>query len=80
MAPLRPTYLQMPNISPCRCLNPLRFLVFNSETAEELVSQANPHVALRKTVTQLPSRKTQSQLREFGISAKYLMEMFPSPT
>jgi hypothetical protein len=35
------------NISPRRCLNPLRFLVFDSETAHELKKS---HVPLMKTV------------------------------
>jgi hypothetical protein len=35
------------NISPRRCLNPLRFLVFDSETAEE---PEKSHVPLMKTV------------------------------
>jgi len=47
VAPLRPTCLQMRNISPRRCPNPLLFLVFDSETADEPVSHAKPHVALR---------------------------------
>ena len=67
-------------ISPRHCLNPLQFLIFDSETADEPVSHAKPHVALRKTVTQLPGSTAQSQLREVGISAKYLVETFPSPT
>jgi hypothetical protein len=34
------------NISPLRCLNPLRFLVFDSETADEA---KEAHVPLMKT-------------------------------
>jgi hypothetical protein len=80
MAPLRPTCLQKCDISPRHCPNPLRFLVFDSETADEPVSHVKPHVALRKIVAQLLDRTAQSQLRVVGISAKYLVEMFPSPT
>jgi len=47
VAPLRPTCLQMRNISPRRCPNPLRFLVFDSETADEPFSHAKPHIAMR---------------------------------
>ena len=79
VATLCPTYLQMRNIPPRRCLNPLQFLVVDSETADKLISHVKPHVALRKTVVQLLGRTAQSQLREVGISAKYLAEMFPSP-
>jgi hypothetical protein len=50
--PLHPPCLQTCNISPHNCLNPLRFLVFDSETADDTVSHAKPHVALRKTVVQ----------------------------
>ena len=80
MAPLRPMCFQIRNISPRHCPNPLRFLVFDSETAGEPVSHAKPHIAFRKTVTQLLARTAQSELRRVGISAKYLVEMFPSPT
>jgi hypothetical protein len=80
VAPLRPTCLQIRNVSPRRCLNPLRFLVFDSEIADEPVSRAKPHIALRKTVMQLTARTAQSQLRGVGISATYLVEMFTSPT
>jgi hypothetical protein len=80
VAPLRPTCLQIHSISPRRCPNPLRFLVFDSETAGEPVSHAKPHVTLRKTVAHLLGRIAHSRLREVGISAKYLVESFPSPT
>ena len=50
---LRLQCLQMHNIYPRRCPNPLRFLVFDSEEADEPVSSAKPLVALRKTVAQL---------------------------
>jgi len=80
VASLHPTCLQMRNISPCCCPNPLQFLVFDSETADEPISNMKPHVALRITVAQLLGRAAQSQLREVGISAKYLVEMFPSLT
>jgi len=69
VVPLHPMCLQMRNISPCHCLNPLRFPVFDSETADELVSQAKTHVALRKTLMQLLGRTAQYELREVGISA-----------
>jgi hypothetical protein len=80
VAPLRPTCLQLRNISPRRCPNPLRFLVFDSETADKPVSHPKPHAALRKTIAQLLGRTAQSQLREVGIYAKYLVEMFSSLT
>jgi len=41
VAYLRPSCQQMRNISPCRCPNPFQFLVFDSETADEPVSDAN---------------------------------------
>ena len=72
--------LVMRNFYPRRCPNPLQFLVFDSETADEPISNMKPHVALRITVAQLLGRAAQSQLREVGISAKYLVEMFPSLT
>jgi len=80
VAPLHPPCLQMHNISARCCSNPLRFLVFDSETADDPVSHAKPHAALRKTVAQLLGRTAQSQQTEDGISANYLVEMFPSPT
>jgi hypothetical protein len=80
VASLHPTYLQMRNIFPCCCPNPLQFLVFDSETADEPISNMKPHVALRITVAQLLGRAAQSQLGEVGISAKYLVEMFYSLT
>jgi len=80
VALLRPTSLQMRNIFPHRCPNPLQFLLFDSETADKPVSHVKPHVALKKTVAQLLGRTAQSQLREVKISAKYLVEIFPSPT
>jgi len=39
---------QKHNISPHRCLNPLRFLVFDSETADKPVSDEKSHFPLRK--------------------------------
>jgi len=72
VTPLHPTYLQISNISPRHCPNPLWFLIFDSETADKPVSHAKPHVALRKVVAQLLGRTAQSQPREVGISAKYL--------
>jgi hypothetical protein len=80
VASLHPMCLQVHNISPCCCLNTLQFLVFDSETADEPISNTKPHVALIITVAQLLGRAAQSQLREVGISAKYLVEMFPSLT
>jgi hypothetical protein len=43
----RPPCPQKRNISPRRCLNPLRFLVFDSETADE---PNKSHAPLTKTV------------------------------
>jgi hypothetical protein len=42
---------QMRNISPRPCPNALRFLVFDSETADEPVSHAKSHLPLRETNT-----------------------------
>ena len=80
VAHLRRPCLQMRNISTCPCPNPLRYLVFDSETADEPVSHAKPHVALRRTVEQLLDATAKSQLTEVGTTAKYLAEMFPCPT
>jgi hypothetical protein len=82
VAPVRLPNLVMRNFYPRRCPNPLRFLVFDAETADgpQHVSHTKTRVALRKNVAQLLSRTAQSQLTEIGISAKYLVEMFPSPT
>jgi hypothetical protein len=51
MAPPRLPCQQMHNISPCCCLNPLQFIIFNSETATE-------------PAVQLPRRTAKSQPRE----------------
>jgi len=51
--PLRLSCLQMRNIYPRRCPNPLRFLVFDSETTDEHISHTKTHDVLRKTVAQL---------------------------
>ena len=82
MAPLRLPTLVMCNFYPRRCPNPLRFLIFDSEKADkpEHVSHTKTHFALGKNLVQLLHRTAQSQLKEIGISAKYLVEMFPSPT
>jgi len=50
---LRLSCLEMRNIYPRRCPNPLRFLVFDSQTADEHISHKKTHDALRKTVAQL---------------------------
>jgi len=47
----RPPCLQKRNISPRRCLNPLRFLAFDSETADEPVSHQKSHFPLTKFST-----------------------------
>jgi hypothetical protein len=80
IAVLHPLCLQMRNISPHHCLNPLHFLIFDSETANDPVLHAKPHIALRNTVAQLLGVTAKSQLWEVGTSAKYLMEMFLSST
>jgi hypothetical protein len=56
----------MRNISPCRCLNPLQFLVFDSETADEPISHAKPQAALPKTLAQLLGGAAKPQLSEVG--------------
>ena len=48
VAPVRLLCCQRRNFSPRRCLNPLRFLVFDSETGES-VSHAKFHFPLRNT-------------------------------
>jgi hypothetical protein len=58
----RPPCPQMNNMSPRRCLNPLRILVLDSETAEEPVLHEKSHVPLTKTVTRLLSGTANSQL------------------
>ena len=80
VALLRPPCLQMRNISAGPCPKSLRFLAFDSESADEPVLHKKPHTTLRKTVAQLLGRTAKSQLREMGTTAKYLVEMFPSPT
>ena len=82
MAALHLLTLVMCNFYHRRCLNPLQLLIFDSETADEPehVSHTKTHVALRKNLAQLLRRTAQSQLREIGISADYLVEMFPAPT
>jgi hypothetical protein len=52
VAALCPSCYQMRNIPAHRCPNPLQFLVFDSETADELVSQAKPHLPFRKYAPQ----------------------------
>ena len=47
----RPLCYQKRNISPRHCLNPLRFLVFDSETADEPVSHKKSHFPLKKCST-----------------------------
>ena len=78
MAHLRPPCLQVRNISTRRCLNPLRFLVFDSETGDEPVSHAKPHVPLRKTVAQLLGRTAKSQERSWNY-CKVLSGNLPFP-
>jgi len=82
VAALRLPTLVMCNFYLPHCLNPLRLLVFDSETADEPehVSHTKTHIALRKNLAQLLRRTAQSQLREIGIPADYLVEMFTAPT
>ena len=61
MARRRPC-LQKRDISPHRCLNPLRFFVFDSETEDEPVLPKKPHVPFMKTVGLLLRGTTNSQL------------------
>jgi len=53
VTPFGPTCLQMHNFSPCFCPNPLWFLIFGSDIADEPVAHMEPHSALRKTVALL---------------------------
>ena len=50
---------QKRNISQCRCPNPLRFLIFDSGTADE---PKKFHVPLTKTVLRLLGSQKNSQL------------------
>jgi hypothetical protein len=54
----RPTCPQKRHISPRRCLTPLRFLVFDSETADE---SKQSHAPLTKTVVRLLGGTANSQ-------------------
>ena len=54
----RPPCPQKRNISPRRFLNPLQFLVFDSETADE---SKKSHVLLTKTVVRLLGGTANSQ-------------------
>jgi hypothetical protein len=54
----RPPCPQKRNISPRRCLNPLQFLVYDSETAYE---PEKSHVPLTKTVVRLLGGTANSQ-------------------
>ena len=58
----RPPCPQKRNISPGHCLNPLRFLVFDSETADEPVLHEKSHYPLKKTVVLLLGCTANSQL------------------
>ena len=58
----RPPCPQRRNISPRRCLNPLRFLVFDSETTDEAVSHEKSHVPLIITWVLLLGGTANSQL------------------
>jgi hypothetical protein len=74
-----PPCAQMDTISPCRCPNPLRFLVFRPETADESVLHEKSHVPLMKTVMRLLSGTANSQLTEVATSAKQLRKMSLPP-
>ena len=77
VAPLRPP-CQMRNISPRRCSNQLRFLVFNSETADEPVSHETPHhVAF---LGKLARRTAKFQLTEVEhVEGTWRKCFFPAP-
>jgi hypothetical protein len=53
---------QMCNISPSRSPNPLQFLVFDTETADEPILHEKSQVPLTKTVLQLLGGTSNSQL------------------
>jgi hypothetical protein len=63
---------QKRNISPRRCLNPLQFLIFDSETADEPVLREKSHVPLMKTLVQLLGGTTNSQATLVASSANHL--------
>ena len=58
----RPPCPQKRNISPRRCLNLLRFLIFDSETADETVFHEKSHIPLMKTVVPLLGGNSQVTL------------------
>jgi hypothetical protein len=73
----RPLCPQKWNISPLRCLNPLRFLVFDSETADE---PEKSHIPLMKTALRLLGGTANSQLKQVAGFAKQMGKMsFPLP-
>ena len=81
MAALRLPTLAMCNFYLLCYPNPKPLPVFDSETADqpEHDSLTKTYIALRKNLALL-RRTAQSQLRDIGISADYLVEMFPAPT
>ena len=60
---------QKRNISPHRCLNPLQFLVFDSETADQPILHEKSHFALMKTVVLVMVCTANSQLTQVSTSA-----------
>jgi hypothetical protein len=79
VAAARPLCQLICNMPPCRCLNPLQCFVFDSETADELVSHAKPHLPFGKCAAQYHTR-AQCQLTEIlNLCELHVMEMFPSP-
>jgi hypothetical protein len=68
----------MGNISPRRCPNPILFLVFDSETADEPILHENSHVPLTKTnmTTEWNSKLSTGVSHNF---CKPVEENVPSP-
>jgi hypothetical protein len=68
----------MRNISPHHCPNPLQFLIFDSETANEPVLHEKFHVPLTKTVVRLLGGTANSQLTLSRNFCKAVGENVPS--
>ena len=73
-----PSSVSDANISPRRCPNPIRFLLFDSERGDKPVSLATPHhVALTKTIAQLMRRTAKSHLTEIEHLQSTWWKRFP---
>jgi len=75
----QPPFPQKRNISPHCCLNPLRFLVFDSKTADEPVSH-EISLSITETVQPLLGATEKSQLTQVATSAREFGKMLFLPT